>query len=151
MILVLDASVVVKWFVPEEKQPEAEELFLSTATLAAPRLIATEVGTALSKKVRLENLPAPEARASLAIWLEQLIPQGRPVLYDDEPLLAAALDLSLKLNHQLSDCLYLALAHKLNARLVTADTKFVEKAALLRDSRVIPLGADLSAGSGGRR
>lgn len=142
---------MVKWLVPEERRLEANDLFLSTAPLAAPRLIASEVATALSKKVRLENLPEVAAKASLTLWLEQLIPQGRPILYDDEQLLPDALDLSVKLNHQLSDCLYLALARKLDARLVTADTRFVSKAAVLGDRRVIALGDDLSAGSAGRR
>ena len=151
MILVLDASVVVKWFVPEEKQLEAEALLDLSTPLAAPRLIVSEAATALSKKVRLENLPTAKAQSSLALWLEHLIPQGRPILYDDEPLLAEALDLSVRLNHPLSDCIYLALAMKLDARLVTADARFVSKAALLGDGRVIALGADPSAGSAARR
>ena len=143
--------MVVKWFVPEEKQLEADALVDLTTPLAAPRLVVAEVATALSKKVRLENLSVARAQSSLALWLEQLIPQGRPVLYDDEPLLAAAMDLSVKLNHQLSDCIYLALAQKLDARLVTADVRFVSKAALLGGGRVIALGDPISAGSGGRR
>ncbi len=143
--------MVVKWFVPEVKQLEADALADSITTLVAPRLIVSEVATALSKKVRLENLSVARAQSSLVLWLEQLIPQGRPVLYPDEELLPAAMDLSIQLNHQLTDCIYLALARKLDARLVTADEKFVSKARLLGDRRVVALGADLSAGSGGRR
>ena len=50
----------------------------------------------------------------------------------------AALELSLKLNHPLQDCLYLALAERLDATLVTADERFVAKT---REShpRVLPL------------
>jgi len=143
--------VVVKWLVPEEKQLEADSLLDSTTPLVAPRLVLSEVATALAKKVRLENLSVARAHSSLVLWLEQLLPMGNPILYDDEQLLAAALDLSVKLNHQLSDCIYLALARKLDARLVTADEKFVSKAALLGDRRVISLGDDLNAGSAGRR
>lgn len=143
--------MVVKWFVPEEGQLEADALVDSIATLVAPRLVVSEVATALSKKVRIEGLSVTRAQSSLALWLEQLIPQSRPVLYADEELLPAAMDLSIQLNHQLTDCIYLALARKLDARLVTADEKFVSKARLLGDRRVVALGADLSAGSGGRR
>ena len=151
MILVLDASVVVKWLVPEEGQLDAFAILDSTTHVAAPHLIVSEVATALSKKVRLEAVPLKEAREALNLWLEHFIPKGRPVLHLDEKLLPDALDLSVKFNHQLSDCIYLALARKLDARLVTADEKFVSKARLMGEKRVIALGADLSAGSGGRR
>ena len=143
--------MVVKWFVPEERQLEADALVDSLATLAAPRLVVSEVATALSKKVRIEGLSAARAQSSLALWLDHLIPQGRPVLHADEELLPAALDLSIQLNHQLTDCIYLALARKLDARLVTADERFVSKARQLGDRRVIALGDDPSAGSAARR
>ena len=151
MILVLDASVVVKWLLPEEGQLDAYAILDSAIPVAAPHLLAVEVETALSKKARLENVPANEIRKTLAFFLEHFLPNGRPTLHPDEDLLPDALDLSVKFNHQLSDCIYLALARKLNARLVTADEKFVSKARLLGDTSVIALGADLSAGSAGRR
>lgn len=143
--------MVVKWLVPEEKRLEAKALFISATPLVAPQLIASEVATALSKKVRLEAMPLSEAKRSLTLWLEHFIPEGRPILHPDEDLLLDALNLSAKLNHQLSDCIYLALAQKLDARLVTADEKFVSKAKLSGESRVIALGDDPSAGSAARR
>jgi len=119
--------------------------------VAAPHLIVSEVATALSKKVRLEAVPLSEAREALTMWLEHFIPEGRPVLHMDEKLLPDALNLSVKFNHQLSDCIYLALAQKLDARLVTADEKFVSKMRLSGESRVIALGDDPNAGSAARR
>lgn len=151
MILVLDASVVVKWLVPEESQLDAFAILDSTTRVAAPHLIVSEVATALSKKVRLEAVPLSEAREALTMWLEHFIPEGRPVLHMDEKLLPDALNLSVKFNHQLSDCIYLALAQKLDARLVTADEKFVSKMRLSGESRVIALGDDPNAGSAARR
>ena len=40
-----------------------------------------------------------------------------------------ALDLSLLLNHPAYDCFYLALAEQLEIRLVTADTRLINKLA----------------------
>ena len=48
-------------------------------------------------------------------------------LYPDRDLLPDALEISLELDHQLPDCLYLALARRLGAPMVTADDKLIRK------------------------
>jgi hypothetical protein len=50
-----------------------------------------------------------------------LLPSG-----PDEP---QAIALALQLKHPYQDCLYLALAERLQAPLVTADPKFIERTA----------------------
>lgn len=51
--VVVDASVVVKWFVPEIHSAPAARLLDSDVVLYAPDLIGSEVGNTLRKKVRL--------------------------------------------------------------------------------------------------
>ena len=64
--LVLDASVVIKWLLPEEGRPAAVALLdlweRGEAQLFAPRLLLDEVGSVLSRKVRQKSLTDPVAR-----------------------------------------------------------------------------------------
>ena len=47
---------------------------------------------------------------------------------DDETLVADALRLAVDLDHPIYDCVYLALAYRVGGILVTADTRFANKA-----------------------
>lgn len=135
-MLVLDASVAVKWLVPEERQLEAEEILVSSIPLTAPAAIVAEVATALSKKVRVDGLSRQHARSSLRLWQGLLNVERRVMVVEDGELLSEALELSLGLNHQLPDCLYLALARHAQCPLVTADTQLVKKAKGLKGVEV---------------
>jgi predicted nucleic acid-binding protein len=69
----------------------------------------------------------PEAAyRSLDVWSD--IVHGIVVLIPEDHDLPAALKLALELNHPLQDCIYLALAERFDAPLVTADEKFAAKA-----------------------
>ena len=48
---------------------------------------------------------------------------------EDEGICPDAVRLSLALDHPVYDCLYLALAHRIGATLVTADARFVNALA----------------------
>ena len=61
------------------------------------------------------------------LWL-QTRRDGVIGLVAEEADLVTALGLAMELSHPLQDCLYLALAERLGAPLVTADKKFVVKA-----------------------
>ena len=56
MRLVVDASVAVKWFVEEEYTTDAVRLLEQGHQLYAPRLLASEVGNTLWRKVRTGEL-----------------------------------------------------------------------------------------------
>ena len=58
MRLVVDASVAVKWLVEEEDSEAADRLLEQRHELFAPRLMASEVGNALWRKVRMGELRA---------------------------------------------------------------------------------------------
>ena len=119
MSLVVDASVAVKWLVAEEGSEEADRLVAGDAELHAPRLMASEIANALWRKARLGQIE----RGRVASLLTAL-PQMPRRWSADETVCADAVRLALALDRPVYDCVYLALAHRINARLVTADARF---------------------------
>ena len=56
--------------------------------------------------------------------------RGMPLRWaDDEEMAGDAVRLAIELDHPAYDCMYLALAHRLGARLVTADVHFARLVA----------------------
>lgn len=127
-MMVLDASVAAKWFLPEDGTEEALELLESGPELLAPHLIRLEVAAAITRRVRMGELAAADARRRCERWFRHL-EQGVLTLLPEEDLLSEALDLALGLKHTLQDCLYLAAARRNNVPLLTADRTFRERAA----------------------
>ena len=133
---VVDASVAVKWFVPEVHSLEAAALLDPAHTLHAPDLIFAEVGNALWKKARRHELRPVEARGVLrglaSVPLE---------LTPTRDLVSGALDLALHLGCTAHDAMYLALAIHHECRFVTADRRLSElvgRGALARHVSVLP-------------
>ncbi len=62
---VLDASVAVRWFVPEVGHAAARALLSEGLRWIAPRLLLTEVGSALRRRVVAGEVPEPEASGAL--------------------------------------------------------------------------------------
>ena len=117
--VVVDASVAVKWFVPEIHSAAAERLLDPAIVLYAPDLISPEVGNILWKKVRRGELARKEADEILAAFGSVPL-EIRP----SSDLLAAAFELAVGLDRSVYDSLYLALAIAEKCALVTADAKF---------------------------
>lgn len=126
-VVVLDASVAVRWIVEEEGSAEADALLARDVAWIAPRLLLTEVGSALRRKVADGELIALLAAQALAALL-QAIEDGLVTLADDEQVVSQALLLALSLEHKLPDCLYLALAEREGASIATADDKLARLA-----------------------
>lgn len=121
MRYVVDASVAVKWLVVEEGAEIAKELAVDGHDLHAPRLMASEVASSLWRKARMGELE----RNSVGALLAQV--PNMPVRWGaDETLSADAVRLALALNHPVYDCIYLALAQRIGAVLVTADSRFAK-------------------------
>ena len=119
MRFVVDASVAVKLLVDEPDSDAARALAASGQEMHAPRLMASEVANALWRKARLGQIERAEASAAMA-WLPDM-----PVRWnDDETVSADAVRLALALDHPVYDCVYLALAHRIGATVVTADRRF---------------------------
>ncbi|MBL8231469.1 MAG: type II toxin-antitoxin system VapC family toxin [Bryobacterales bacterium] len=126
-MVVVDACVAVKWFLPEEGSDRALALLSGKDALVAPSLIRTEVAGAIVRRVRMGTLTTEDAKNSLHMWFEAL-GEGVIQVTGDLEDLKEAVNFSLQLQHPIQDCLYLAVARRRSARLITADHKFVAKA-----------------------
>ena len=121
--LVVDASVVLKWYLRDENGADAALALQArhvagALRLAVPELLYLEVANALRWKRGVSRELAEEALAGLwALGLETA-----PLT---EPLLREALRLAHALGATVYDALYLALARARGCELVTADTRFL--------------------------
>jgi predicted nucleic acid-binding protein len=139
MMVVVDASVAVKWFVEEPGREQAISV-LGAAERQAPDLIVVEVGNVAWKKASRGEITAAQARficASLRRYFT--------VLHRSEALIDRAIDLALRLRHPIYDCLYLACAERAGVRLVTADQKLL---AMLAGTSLAPLAVRVDAFTG---
>jgi predicted nucleic acid-binding protein len=119
-LAVLDASVAVRWVVPEQGSEEAAALLSQPVTWVAPRLLVTEVASALRRKVSGGEISPSVASHALGAIVDA-IADGVIQLTEDEHVVGAALTLAITLDRTLPDCLYLALAEREGASLATAD------------------------------
>ena len=120
---VVDASIVVKWFVEEKWSDEASSLLEAEATLIAPELLFAEVSNALWAMRRRGDIDS----ADLADAIDALraVPVAAP--FSMLQLAAAAARLAADLDHPVYDCFYLALAVQEQYPVITADGRFHHK------------------------
>jgi predicted nucleic acid-binding protein len=139
---VVDASVAFKWVVREEGSEAARALVAAGEPLVAPELVLVEVANAAWKGVR-RGLVAPEQLAAATERLPDWLDQIHPV----RPLLPRAVAIARELGHPVYDCVYLALAERAAAVLVTADQRLLARVAGTPwASPVRELAADASTG-----
>jgi predicted nucleic acid-binding protein len=118
--LIIDASVVFKWFFPEEGHERALE-WVGNAELFAPTLLHAELGNALWKRVRRGEIAAAGPEVA-----EQLARVARVVgSLDETPFVPRAVEMAAALQHPVYDCVYLAVAEARDDRLLTADARFL--------------------------
>lgn len=121
MALVVDASVAIKWLLAEPQQAEARRLLEGGDPLCAPDLLRIEAASALPCRVRRQEMSTIEAAHAFS-WLDIA-----PLRLDASvPLIPDALRLAMALSHSVYDCVYLALAERLDTSVVTADRAFVD-------------------------
>jgi predicted nucleic acid-binding protein len=123
--LVVDACLVVKWYIPEVHSTEAQRFLPPAFTLHVPDLFYAELGNILRNKAVVKRP------------YEITIEEGRRILhevlrlplmsYPMAPLLAAAYDLAVAPAPQtVYDSIYLTLARSIGCRMATADRAFYE-------------------------
>lgn len=122
---VVDASVAVRWFIHGPGSDRAASRQEQT-DLVAPDLICAEVGNALWRYLRRGDINADEAAAILA-----MLPANFGRLVPSAELVAEALRIAGAVDHPIYDCLYLALARREQAQLVTLDRSLAEIAGRL--------------------
>lgn len=121
MILVVDANVVVKWFVEEPLRDEAMSLLRGTEELHAPDLLALEVANVVVKKVQRREMTAKQAHEVAQKDLGAMVR-----FHSSRKLLPRALEIAITHKHSIYDSLYAACADYLDAPIVTDDRKFAK-------------------------
>jgi predicted nucleic acid-binding protein len=123
MTLVLDASVAVKWVLPETGSERAVAIRTMDDDLIAPSLVCAEIGSAIWRAVLRNDVSAGGASENLSIAMEhyrRIIPL--------EELVDTAIALAIRLRHPIYDCFYLALAERESCALITADRRLMAAA-----------------------
>ena len=122
MRTVVDASVALKWYFPEQGHAQADRILADAASgerdLLAPDLIAAEFANVLWKKIQRSECDRETAEAILALWNTD-----HPTLVPSVELAPRSLALALALEHPAHDCFYLAAAIEYEAAFATADRR----------------------------
>lgn len=123
MRLVLDCSVAIKCFVPEDGSAQAEEIAgrarSGEITLLAPEIIRVEFAHVLRKLVVGRDERRISMEAAQLAWADF---QGLPLeLRRDHPLVDRALALALEHRGTVYDAMYIALAETEELVVLTAD------------------------------
>ncbi|HEY1961402.1 MAG TPA: type II toxin-antitoxin system VapC family toxin [Rhizomicrobium sp.] len=117
-MIVVDASIAVKWFIPESDSEAARALYREQ--LLAPAIWLSEVANVLWHHMQAGKLT--ETKAKRLLWSFRRAPITS-IAADDH--LEQALSLANEVQHAIYDCLYLALAVEEGTYLITADARFV--------------------------
>jgi len=117
-VFVIDASVVIKWFVPEIHTDAARRWLASSHEYVSPDLLFPEAGNAIWKKVRRGELTADEGQHLVgdlsAVAVEAIAMRG---------LVPDAYALALSTGLTVYDATYVALAVRLETQMITADDR----------------------------
>ena len=122
MTWVVDASVAIKWVIPEILSEEAERLRAGDDEMLAPDLLLVEVANALWRKMGNREISAMEADHAFALLTESGID-----LRQTAPLLPRAMQVARRVHHPVYDCVYLALAEREHATFITADRRLLRR------------------------
>lgn len=119
MSYVVDASVAVKWYVPEVYEQAASRLLKSKPRLHVPELMLPEFSSIIWKKVRRNEITEAESEKIIAA-----LSRRRWTIHSHRRSLKSAYAGAKATGQTVYDWTYLALAIQLKCELVTADEKF---------------------------
>jgi predicted nucleic acid-binding protein len=130
-LIVLDASVAVKWFLPEKLESlTAEALSLldrvgkNELQVIVPDLFWVEFVSVLSKVIRRGHFPKASADAALASLTQFDFPTVSSL-----KLLDSAFEIATSFERSVYDCVYVALAVQSHSQLITADERLANSLA----------------------
>ena len=122
MTSTIDASVVCAAVFDEPLTPHAEIALAGSGEMVAPSIIDVELLSAATGRAR-RGMQPEDARARMRHGSSLGIERLRIGPYADD-----AFDLAVALNHPSADCLYLAVAIREEAPLITGDRQLYERA-----------------------
>jgi predicted nucleic acid-binding protein len=126
--VILDSSVIAKWFFPESNSKKALEIkdkFTdNTISIVIPLLLYYEVNNLLKTAVKRFRIDEDDAIKVYHAFL-----QLNFISYSTELLLKKTLEIAIKYNISSYDASYIALAEYLQFQFVTADKKLVSAAS----------------------
>ena len=122
--LVVDASVAIKWYLPEIHAEVALACLDDKYHLLVPDLFFSEFGNILWKKCRVGEITHNEAN-TIFDALAKVPLQNYPL----EKLLLPSFELAVGMDRTVYDCIYLALAVSEACKMLTADRKFYDVVA----------------------
>jgi predicted nucleic acid-binding protein len=130
-LIVLDASVAVKWFLPEAHETltiEAKALLNSYGNseveFIVPDLFWVEFAGVLWKAIRRDHYPKPSAEAALLSLTQFNFPT-----FPSLNLLDKASQIATGFDRTVYDSLYVALAEQTKSQFITADEKLANSFA----------------------
>jgi predicted nucleic acid-binding protein len=125
MNYIVDASVAVKWVLPEPDSTKAialrNDYRRGIHVLLAPDTFPAEVAHAVLKAERRKLIPHGQALVNLSDVLRTL-PRLHPIL---PVLLPEAAAIASQVRIGIYDCLYVALADREGCQLVTSDARLI--------------------------
>lgn len=134
-MVVVDASVALKWFVQEEGTPSALSMLASADALIAPELVIAEMCNAAWRMSQTGRMTKEQAMIVAA--------QAGRLFHETvslDSLSVRASQLAFLLDHPAYDCFYLALAEQRRTAVITADRRFAAKTrGTAWDGRVVLL------------
>jgi predicted nucleic acid-binding protein len=134
--MVIDASVLIKFFLPEILSGQGEKLLTQVEQgeikLKAPDLIYPEAGNILWKKHRRKELSRAEVE-EISGSIESL-----PISIEaSKPLISLAIELGMAYGITVYDSLYMVVARISESTLITADRKLAEQISKTDDRKYI--------------
>ena len=120
-VFIVDASVAAKWFIEEEYGEAALSILDENNQLHAPDFLLLEIDSIICKWTR-RGIVTPAEGSDLRDALRRYPIQHHPFI----SFLDSAFAIANQTGQSVYDCLYVALAPLLKARMVTADRRLYE-------------------------
>jgi predicted nucleic acid-binding protein len=119
--VVVDASVIAKWYVPEAGSEMAAAIFEREQHLIAPAHVLGEVGEVLLRRFRNQRVSREQLQLARAVLpaIVELVPVHE--LFD------TAVEVAFDAATSFYDALYVAAAAQADALLITADRRLLSK------------------------
>lgn len=125
MTAVVDASVVIKWFVPEVLGEAALHVLDAEKDLVAPDHLFAETANAIRKRVRQKEFSREQGRQIIS----RIDAESEIKLVSCRDLAGYAYEIATTYGRSIYDALYVALAVKRETCLITADDRLYESLA----------------------